>query len=257
MSKGMTYFWPRFRKNRMFLGSYFVIHKSLLLIIIVALLSVDRWQPHLSLGMSLFLLPIAMLVGIKVPTMMHNCMHGNMKYFNDLIGEFASFFILMSFGIVCTHHTLHHTYADTKLDPHNPEGQTFWQFLSTSQFRGVRVTESKFLEFHGNTVTNIILFKCNIAMHFLGNILRLIIWYLLLGNLFFTLYLPAFFSYLFVFSHVNYITHGRDKNGLAVITNVNSNLYYRFINFVCDGVYFHKNHHMHPSAYNPQHFVRR
>ena len=40
------------------------------------------------------IIPLAFLLGIKLPTMMHNAVHGNFKRYNYLIGELTSQVIL-------------------------------------------------------------------------------------------------------------------------------------------------------------------
>jgi hypothetical protein len=57
---------------------------------------------------------------------------------------------------------------------------------------------------------------------------------------------------MFVFSHINYVTHETKEDGSVVLYNLDSNLYYKFVNFFGSGVYYHKNHHLHPAQYNPQ-----
>jgi stearoyl-CoA desaturase (delta-9 desaturase) len=65
-------------------------------------------------------------------------------------------------------------------------------------------------------------------------------------------YAIPYASYLFVFAHVNYVTHGHDEQGRSIVRNRNSNLYYRLINAFCDGIYFHEDHHRFPRRYDPR-----
>lgn len=253
MGVGMAQFWGLFRQNRLYLSAYFAAQTLFL----IGLLFVIR---HFHLGIRhelplpwlAVVVPLAVYGGLRLPTIMHNCMHGNLRRGNLLVGELTAFFILMSFGIVCIQHVLHHADPDTEKDPHSPAGLTFWQFFFFSQFRGVKVTETAFLGFHGPSLISVALFKFNIFCHFLGNLLRLGIWVALLGPLFPFVYVPAFLAYLFVFSHVNYTTHLRDADGNSVVINVEKTLYHRLINAICDGVYFHENHHLFPRRYNPK-----
>jgi hypothetical protein len=57
---------------------------------------------------------------------------------------------------------------------------------------------------------------------------------------------------IFVFAHINYATHVQSRDGDFEIINLDSNFYYRFINVVSFGGYFHKNHHLKPYAFNPK-----
>lgn len=249
----MKYFWAHYRKNKFFLLNYFFTHT-------VSLVGMISLFVYFDLGLDAnfghipwYLLPFAFAFGVKVPTIMHNCMHENLPKFNFIIGELTSFFVLMGFGIVSINHTFHHAFSDSEMDPHSPEGKSFFKFFLTALLSGAEIIEKKFLEFHGNNERNKLYFKAIYFLHYLGIILRITLWYFLLGEeLFFYFYIPAFFSYLFAFAHVNFITHRQDDNGNAVILNKDSNLWYRLINMLGDGVYYHKNHHINPGAYNPK-----
>jgi len=212
-------------------------------------LSPDIHFDHLPL----YLLIPALFIGIKLPTMMHNCFHENFAKFNYVIGELTSFFVLMGFGIMCINHTLHHAHADTDSDPHSPHGKSFLTFFLTAIFSGSHIIENRYLDIHGRTLLTKSLFKLNIFLHYLGVPLRILTWFLILGpELFAYLYVPSFFIYLFAFSHVNYITHTKNEAGEYEIINLDSNLWYKLVNLIGDGVYFHKNHHQYPKLYNPK-----
>jgi stearoyl-CoA desaturase (delta-9 desaturase) len=195
---------------------------------------------------------MAIVFGIKIPTTMHNCFHNNLRSASLLIGELTSLFVLLSYGIMCINHAYHHAHADSDLDPHNPEGKTFLNFFFTSTFSGIDIIENSYLKIFGDSIETKIIFKTSIFLHLIGIPVRLIFWYVFLGKyLFIFLYLPAFSIYIFSFAHVNYVTHYTDKTGKVSILNINSNIWYKFVNFFGDGVYFHKNHHLNPGLYNP------
>lgn len=252
---GMSYFWSNFRTNPFFLLRYFLVQTFAALGIIFL---VNKFSLGLDVhfdSIPYYLLPVALLIGIKVPTMMHNCFHKNFKKFNFIIGELTSFFVLMGFGIMCVNHTFHHSFADTDSDPHRPEGKSFFIFFLTAIFGGIKIIEKRHLEFHGKTLKNQITFKVNIFLHLAGVPLKALTWYYLLGQeLFLYLYIPSFIFYLFSFAHVNYVTHETNQKGESIILNKNSNAWYQFVNLVGDGVYFHKNHHHNPSLYNPKNY---
>ena len=250
----MKYFWRRFKKDRFFLFEYFVLQTFVVGILSTALL---YWNltPDLVLNPVhfLYIIPFAFWFGVKIPTIMHNCTHNNLGGLNFVIGELTSFFILMSFGIVSINHTFHHAFSDSELDPHSPEGKSFLQFFFTALISGAGIIQNKFLEFHGNKFVNRRLFDGVYILHYMGIALKMFLWYLILGDaLFMGFYLPAFFTYLFCFAHVNYITHSFSESGEAIILNKNSNIWYKLINLIGDGIYFHKNHHENPGLYNPR-----
>jgi fatty acid desaturase len=116
---------PRFRLDPFFLTKYFLIHPAICLAIILSF-SYFNLTPQIDLPFSpFFLLPFSLIIGIKLPAIMHNCFHYNLKRFNFLAGELTSFFVLMSLGIMSINHAFHHAYADTEKDPHNTEGKRF------------------------------------------------------------------------------------------------------------------------------------
>lgn len=248
-----------FKTKRFFLTGYFSLQ-----VVIVSLMTL--WFANYPLiavapltREEIFLLiPLAFYLGIKIPTTMHNCFHRNLGRWSHLVGELTSLFVLLSYGIMCINHTFHHVHSDTELDPHNPEGKSFFYFFLTASFSGVGIIERAFLKRHGFSIGMRALFKLNIFLHWIGIPVRLAFWYFFLGHeLFLFLYLPAFAVYFFSFAHVNYITHGTDESGKQTVFNMNSNLWYKLVNAIGDGVYFHKNHHANPGLYNPMKWRRR
>lgn len=250
----MRFYWIQNKKSKFFLMIYFMIQTlffgGLSYVLARFELGLDIQFNHFPL----YLLIPALFIGIKLPTMMHNCFHENFSKYNYVIGEFTSFFVLMGFGIMCINHTLHHGFADTDSDPHNPHDKSFIAFFFTAIFSGSHIIENRYLDIHGRTLLTRSIFKLNILLHYVGIPLRLLTWFYLLGpELFLYLYVPSFFIYLFAFSHVNYITHAKNDAGETVILNKDSNLWYKLVNTLGDGVYFHKNHHQYPKLYNPKH----
>ncbi len=253
--------WAQFRSDKYFLTKYFLLHCLVLSGLILCSTSGNRINFDLILRWEYaLLLPLCFFAGIQIPVLMHNCTHGNFKSesFNSIVGELTAFFCLMSLGIVRINHTLHHAFSDTHEDPHSPGQRSFFRFFIQSQFTGAGIIEKKFLEFHGRTFANVALFKLNRALHYGSYGLRLLAWYLILGpELFFFFYVPSFLVFSFGFAHVNYITHSHKEDGNVQILNKNDTLYYRFVNFIGSGIYFHLNHHKNPKLVNPMHLAMR
>ncbi|HXH30104.1 MAG TPA: fatty acid desaturase [Bacteriovoracaceae bacterium] len=226
----------------------------LFLLALIALLPLD-----LSLDLTLYhlaVLPLAFFTGIQVPVLMHNCMHGNLRWrwANLIAGELSSFFALTGLEVLRLNHALHHAHSDTANDPHNPAQKSFFAFFLSGQFSGAVILEKKFYRFHGKRPRTMLLFKCNIVLHYAGHLVRLWAWALVLGPEYFvSFYLPAFATYSLAFAHVNYVTHRRTQSGEVEIVNMEGNAYYRFINKIGSGIYFHKNHHRFPWLLNPMH----
>lgn len=234
---------------------YLLAHVAALSLLAWAL---HRWggplPEHRLSARSLLFLPLAFLCGIQIPVFMHNCTHANFRsrLVNNVLGELSSLFILMGLDIVRINHSLHHAFADTQRDPHDPTGKSFFAFIFTAQVMGVRVIRDCYLSFHGDTAWNRGLFNASIVLQYLGHALRLTVWYLFFGpGLFIAFYLPSFLTFSLAFAHVNYITHRKNAAGEVEVLNKNDNAYYRFVNFIGSGVYFHKNHHRRPRLLNP------
>ncbi len=253
--------WAQFRSDKYFLTKYFLLHWLVLSGLIVYLTLGHKISFNFNLQWEyLLILPFCFFAGIQIPVLMHNCTHGNFKSetLNVIVGELTAFFCLMSLGIVRVNHTLHHAFSDTKDDPHPPGKQSFLRFFVQSQFSGAGIIESKFLEFHGRSFAHIALFKLNRALHFGSYGLRIFAWYLIMGpELFVSFYIPSFLVFSFGFAHVNYITHSHKEDGNIQILNKNDNPYYRFVNYIGSGIYFHLNHHKNPKLVNPMYLGMR
>jgi len=64
-------------------------------------------------------------------------------------------------------------------------------------------------------------------------------------------YIPSYLSMTLFFAHFNYYTHRPRGKDSVEILNLNYNPFYKFLNFLSFGAYFHKNHHRKPSLFNP------
>ena len=249
--------WSKFKTDRLFLIKYYTIQfiiTSVILYFMIKYIGFEKFTLNFSL-FHLLLLPIGLILGIKIPVLMHNCVHKNLRppILNIIAGELAGIYILMGLAAFELNHTMHHAYADSDLDPHNPNNKKFLPFFFANNFGGTKVVLRKYLQFFGDNRLNQTLFKLTIFMHFIAVPMRLTFWLLLLGpSLLITFFLPSYVFHMFVFSHINYVTHATDKDNQTIILNLNSNLYYKFVNFFGSGVYFHKNHHLNPGHYNPR-----
>ncbi|MFZ4715206.1 MAG: fatty acid desaturase [Bacteriovoracaceae bacterium] len=250
--------WKKFKKDRFYLIKYLTTQMMISIVIISIQLSfidsVSFFKFHFE-WWNILLLPIGLIIGVKMPVLIHNCVHGNIKptILNEVAGEIAGIYVLLSMAAFELNHYMHHAHSDTDLDPHNPHKKNFIPFFFANNFGGTRVVQHKFFQFHGNTQTNKSLFDLVCVLHFLNVPLRILFWILLFGpTLFLTFFIPSYLFHMFVFAHINYKTHETKENGEVVLHNLNSNCYYRFVNYFGNGVYFHKNHHQNPHYYNPQ-----
>jgi fatty acid desaturase len=250
--------WTKFKKDKYYLVKYLSLH----LLIAAAVVSF-QWQ-FIDLSQllnfkfqwwQLLLLPVGLIIGVQIPVLIHNCVHNNLKIkiLNNIAGEIAGIYVLLSMASFELNHFMHHAHADKDLDPHNPHKRNFFKFFFANNFGGTDVVLSKYLNYHGDTKVNRMLFNLIIFIHFLNVPLRIVFWFLLLGpSLFILAFIPSYLFHMFVFAHINFITHETKADGSTHVYNHDSNYYYQFVNFFGSGVYYHKNHHINPSVYNPK-----
>lgn len=250
--------WVLFKKDRLFLVKYLLAHIVLAgaaLIVLLKTTDLSRLtELHLSWPHALLVIP-GLIVAVQIPVLIHNCVHRNLrpKWLNFVAGEIAGFYVLLSMASFELNHVMHHSHPDSDLDPHNPYQKNFIKFFFANNFGGTDVVLHKYLQYHGNTGANKALFALIVFLHFINVPLRLALWFVVLGpTLFVAFFIPSYLFHMFVFAHINYVTHETKADGSIELYNLDSNLYYKFVNFFGSGVYYHKNHHANPGHYNPK-----
>lgn len=198
---------------------------------------------------------LAVLMGWSVSSFIHNCSHSNVKYpiLNRLIGEFCGLWVMYGFKNFILIHHLHHKYSDQELDPVNPEGMSFFIFLS-APMRYMIKTGAKYLEEkHGHHDDyKMIKFGHYFFFH-ISVVFRISFIFFVLGaKYFFIFYMVSLLSNIFILAHINYVCHRDKRDGSVEIVNLNHNLYYKFANFVTCGGYYHKNHHLNQNLFDPR-----
>lgn len=250
--------WRNFKKDRNYLIWYLAAYMAIILTVLSFQIASDNFTTDYTLTpewIHLALFPLGLIVGVQVPVLIHNCVHRNFKIriLNTIAGELAGFYVLLSMASFELNHIMHHSHADTDLDPHNPYNRGFFMFFLANNFGGAHVVLHRYLQFHGNTTANKLRFQLIMFLHFFNVPLRLLFWFFLLGpSMFVFVFVPSYLFHMFVFSHINYITHETKNDGSVELYNLDSNLYYYFVNFFGSGVYYHKSHHQNPNVYNPK-----
>jgi stearoyl-CoA desaturase (delta-9 desaturase) len=194
-------------------------------------------------------------LGILSAVLMHNAAHGQLRplWMNRLVGELCALHQLYGFAGWQIPHLFHHRYPDEPgRDPHPPGTLPFWPFLFGMRRTLRQCVGDEYFRLWKDWpgaerawTTLKVFATCGMG-------LRLAFWALLLGPaLFLTLFLPSYITNVLFFAHFNYFTHRPTAGGAVEILNLNHNLYYRIVNKVFFGVYFHKNHHEHPGLFNP------
>lgn len=250
----------KFRKDPNYLLRYCLITLALFSVLNALLLGLKGMSFSFSPEASDFCLPLLALIFCGLPSsLMHNCAHGNIKprWLNQAVGEVCGTIMLYGYKGFALAHMFHHIFPDDpQMDPHPPKGHHFLGFVVSPIKATLRVVERAYYDQFGrnhkterNIRTQLVLFNLGLAA-------RTLFWFLLLGPKFFVLaYLPIYAANIFVFAHINFAAHREREDGSSVVINLNHNLYYRYINLVSFGGYFHKSHHYRPQAFNPM-FVK-
>lgn len=202
----------------------------------------------------LFTLIALLLCGLP-SSILHNCAHRNVgpRFVNDIIGEALGTVMLYGYKGFSLGHMFHHKFPDNpEFDPHPPRGYSFLAFvLSPIKATLIIIERAYYKEFGKNSKTTRNLLFQKILFN-LSILLKAIFWFLVFGpKLFLMFYLVLYVSNIFVFAHINYATHIEDEFGNSEIINLNDNLYFKIVNIVSFGGYFHKNHHQKPRVFNP------
>ena len=146
---------------------------------------------------------------------------------------------------------LHHRHSDDPvLDPHPPLDKGYWEFLAGVHQSVARVWAEYYFGLWGKNEASLENLRALGQAAKAATFLKAVFWYLLLG--------PGLFAFLFAFSVMfktahyawfNYVTHVYSQGG-TVILNLDHGGY-KFVNLVSFGLYYHKNHHLHPDLFNP------
>ena len=250
----------RFKKDPNYLLRYSIVHCALFSVLCIVLSATKGFNLYFEINKFDYLISFAALLLCGLPSsILHNCAHRNVgpRFLNDLIGEFLGTVMLYGYRGFSLGHMFHHKYPDNpEFDPHPPQGQSFLRFVvSPIKATLVIIERAYFKEYGENSKT-----RANITMQkifFNSSIfLKLLFWFLLFGaKNFFLFYLVLYVSNIFVFAHINYATHVEDEHGQSQIINLNNNLYYKIVNVISFGGYFHKNHHLRPRVFNPSRIV--
>ena len=243
-----------FRKDPFFFLKYFSV--QMIVMVSAALLVKDIAHGELALSWThLLFLPFAFAFGLQIPVALHNAVHSNIKpkLLNEVIGELCGFFVLFGMAPFRISHVLHHANSDDpELDPHPPMGKGFLYFLATTQMNSIRVIANQYFAIHGKSKKTYAIMGLQMPVYYVGLLARLFIWWKILGPTYFVaFFVPAYITNLVVFAHINWATHQTLPDGKVVIVNLDHNLYYKTVNMIGAGCYYHLNHHLRPGLYNP------
>lgn len=197
---------------------------------------------------------LAIFWQLSTNSLLHLSSHDSFlkNWISRTIGEILSFFYLVGFPEWQQIHMEHHRYPDhPEKDPHPPKGLTFVSFLL-----GMRKSVGKvFVLFYKNLWPDVPFIdrKLNwlIVLAITSQFLKMIFWFLLLGPIGFGIFYAITLVVKNIsYAHFNYYTHIQQDDEIKII-NLKNGLFWKFLNTITFGLYYHKNHHLRPRLFNP------
>lgn len=196
----------------------------------------------------------AIVLTFPFTSWIHSPSHGSIRprWLNRPLGELMGLVQLTGFPDWTVIHVFHHQHSDhPELDPHAPLQKSYWKFAFGMRTQVAQCIIKHYFHYFGQNETSIRRLKYFMVASRLNMFMKVSFWYLVLGPQYFTfLFLPSILFKMLHYSWFNYATHRPGADGKYEIKNLNQ-IFYRLINFIGSGLYFHGNHHTNPSIHNP------
>ncbi len=235
---------------------YFLLETYVKEILVFAgLISILRFLPFMSISVSGSFLSsiLGMVLGVFMVSLLHHASHSNLGKLNRAVGESCGAWVLSGFTNFLMVHTLHHQHTNDEFDPIYPGQMTFLEYLFASLGTITRITKKWLRSQHGHRQGHKHIVKLEIVLFTITVVLRLMFWFLLLGPvLFISFYLPAVLTTHALRAHMNYVCNRNREDGSVEVVNLNHNFYFKVVNYLTSGGYFHLNHHREEAIFNPQ-----
>lgn len=220
------------------------------------------FTPHTSYSHNLILLiPLGLYCGTLSAAIMHNSSHNSIypKWTNRIWGEFCGILQISGFAGWYVAHMLHHGNPDhPEKDPHPPGELTFIQFANSMGTMMKKALTDKFFYQMGDTNLTRQIWLWVAILSPVNRFLRVFFILLLLGpSGFIFFYVPFKLANTLIYADFNYRTHRPQDSGGYEIININHNGWYKFLNMISCGSYFHKNHHKSPTLFNPKNMATK
>jgi len=210
-------------------------------------------QPALFTPTALALVPAGMLAGTISAALMHNAAHGNFRprWSNRPWGELCGLFQLTGLAGWTVSHVLHHASPDDpERDAHPPGTMSFRAYANAMGVQMKDNLTAKFFELHGRTPENAAIWRTVVALAPVTRYLRIAFILLLLGpSWFLWFYVPFKIVNALIYIDFNYRTHRPTGDGGVEVLNLDHTPWYKLLNAVSFGSYYHKNHHSRWNAY--------
>ncbi|MBK9294408.1 MAG: fatty acid desaturase [Oligoflexia bacterium] len=201
-------------------------------------------------------IPIGILLAMPATALIHCASHMSIKprFLNRIVGEFCGLFQLTGFPDWTIIHVIHHTYTDDpKLDPHPPMQLGYWQFTKTMREAILKsYINYYFKTFEQNDKTIAAIKKFGRTAKF-DHVMKIFFWFFIFKpEIFSFLFITSIIFKMFYFSWLNYASHRPAKHGVEILNHTKG--LYKIANFFSFGLFYHKNHHLKPSLFNPKYY---
>ncbi|WP_162301992.1 fatty acid desaturase [Croceibacterium ferulae] len=205
------------------------------------------------------LIPAGVLTGTISAAIMHNAAHDNFQsaLLNRILGEVCGLFQLSGYvGWTVSHH-IHHAAPDNpQKDAHAPGDMRFGEYVNAMGMLMKRsMTETYFKAFGYGRHIKVTWASISATLP-LVRYARVLFTLALVGPTGFVFfYVPFKIANTMIYGDFNYRTHRPNGRGGYEVLNLNHNIWFKLLNAISIGSYYHKNHHRCPKAFNPRHVI--
>lgn len=205
------------------------------------------------------LVPIGVLAGTISAALMHNAAHSNFRFrvVNRFWGEVCGLFQLTGFAGWSVSHFIHHAAPDNpEKDAHAPGDMRFGEYVNAMGHMMKKTVSDKYFISFGENRHSKATWALVSALLPAVRYTRILFILALLGPVGFVfLYVPFKIANTMIYGDFNYRTHRPNGGGGYEVLNLDHNAWFKFLNAISIGSYYHKNHHRNPNVFNPRNIV--
>lgn len=206
-----------------------------------------------------WVIPASIFIGIFSAGLMHQSSHSHIpnKILNRIVGELCALHQLIGFYGWQIPHIAHHRDSDVHgKDPHAPGEMSILQYSNRIKKDVLKSLETSYKDTFPIRDADCI-WRTTFFLIWTSRILRTLFWYALLGPFYFIfLFVSSYFVQLLFYVHFNWATHKTNERGEVEIRDLDDRLYYKIINVLLWGMFYHGTHHKTPEACNPKIYVQ-
>lgn len=196
---------------------------------------------------------VSVATSLTASSLIHCASHRSIRpeFLNTLTGELVGLFQLSGFADWRIVHVYHHQFSDQPdKDPHAPGRLGFWEYTRgmRQQISGVLIKHYKEIHSLGpKELRSLGRYKTYATV---SNLLKVSFWAVVLGpKLFLLFWSPSVLAKMLIFSWLNWRSHNGVYKGEAIQNRTNG--IYPILNFFSFGLFYHGNHHLNPTRFNP------